>query len=622
MCGIAGVTGHHQNKNLIDNMINIMNHRGPDFCGFFYSEHIHLGHCRLSINDLSQNAAQPFIDKEKSVAVCVNGEIYNFSEIRKDLVNKGYQFKSQSDSEVVIHGYIEFGLAIFEKLNGMFAIAIWDDKKKELILGRDRLGIKPLYYSCLPEQKSLTFASELKAISQNTAIDMQTDMQSFAEYLLYENYFSNRTLNKTIKMVEPGEIVIYATKINSVRRKKFWMPSFTQRQFVSDTEQYEKYRDILDRSVSRHLLSDVPLGFYLSSGFDSSSVVCCAATQLKNKIETYTGYFGMKGFYDESEDAKKIADSFGTNHTKVRIDPADFERDIEKIIWHLDEPRVGMGSFSQYMVAKKASEDVKVILTGHGGDEFFAGYPVFKVIYGKRNIFSLIKKSSLRESMHAAYFLFSPLVKKENSFFLPNIFSLRSLKSVLTKHWYNEIVTKTDPLKELNHLKNDCENDYERLVLTYLKYYLPALFNIEDKISMAFSLESRTPLCDNEMLDFALSIPLSKKLQNLDLKHIPKTAMKNRLPGFLYKLPKRGFPTPLSYWFKDGLKDFVKEYILDNHEYIEMFNRSEVEKMISRVQNSKFNTPLNEIPAHRVWILLNLVVYFRNQKFRYKYNGS
>jgi asparagine synthase (glutamine-hydrolysing) len=284
----------------------------------------------------------------------------------------------------------------------------------------------------------------------------------------------------------------------------------------------------------------------------------------------------------------------------------------------MDEPRVGMGSFSQFMVAKRAAQDVKVILTGHGGDEFFAGYPVFKAIYGRKNLRRLILTSSPREMMFFAYFSILPMFRKELRYFLPNIYPMRSLKNILREDVYRHLLEEADVYWEPEQLQRRSSDDYERLFLTYLKYYLPSLFIVEDKISMAFSLESRTPLCDNEMLEFAMRIPLASKLEDFELKHIPRMAMKGKLPDFLYSLPKRGFPTPLLLWFKKELKDYVKSFILDNFVWLEFFRRKEVERLISRYQQSPFTTPYDEIRAHRIWVLLNLVHYFRNQKERYR----
>jgi len=617
MCGIAGIVGDVSKEEVIVSMIEVMNHRGPDAKGFYVSKKAHLGHCRLSINDLSENANQPFIDEKQTTVVLVNGEIYNYVELKKQLVNAGYKFKSSSDSEVVLHGYLEYGLDFVGDLNGMFAIAIWNVIENELILLRDRLGIKPLYYA--NTKRSFLFASEIKALAQYENLDFSLDLQSFSEYLSFENYFSNRTLNRNIKMVQPGEIVSFTPENSEVKRKHFWQPAFGQQFHGSGENVYERYISIVQASVERHLISDVPVGAYLSSGIDSSSVVYYASRLLEKNLETYTGCFELSGFYDEATAAHKIAGKFGCSNNRVSIQPEDFIDNIEDVLWHLDEPRVGMGSFSQYMVAKRAAKDVKVILTGHGGDEFFAGYPVFKAIYGKQQALGLILKSSLRELMFAFYFIVYPRFRKEARYFLPNIYSIKSLQHIIDKEFLDCLEKETDALKELNALKSECADEYERLTSTYLKHYLPALFTVEDKISMAFSLESRTPLCDNELLDFALSIPLSVKLSNQELKHIPRTAMRNRLPDFVFNLPKRGFPTPLGFWFKKNLKSFIREYILDNIVCLNMFNAETVEKNILGWMDSRINTPIDEIRAHKVWILLNLIVYFKNQKRRYRY---
>ena len=615
MCGIAGIVGNVPQEEVIALMIEIMNHRGPDAKGIYISKKAHLGHCRLSINDLSENANQPLIDEKKTTVVLVNGEIYNYMELKKQLLEAGYKFKSSSDSEVALYGYLEYGLDFLPELNGMFAIAIWNTIKNELILLRDRLGIKPLYY--VHTKQSFLFASEIKALAQYEGLDFSLDLQSFSEYLSFENYFSNRTLNKHIKIVEPGEVVKFDLLNSRVSRSYFWKPKVCIFNNNSNRNVYQHYSRILKASVERHLMSDVPLGCYLSSGIDSSSVTYWASNILEQKIKTYTGYFGISGFYDEALSAKKIAEFFGCDNTRVNIQPEDFSENIENIIYHLDEPRVGAGSFSQYMVAKRAAEDVKVILTGHGGDEFFAGYPVFKAIIGKKNIFKLLSSSTLTELMFFAYFSIFPLVKKEIRYFLPNIFSLKILKNIMDKDFYGTIQANTNYALEVEKLKEETNSEYEQLLYTYLKLYLPSLFIVEDKISMAFSLESRTPLCDNEMLQFALSIPLSQKLKNNELKHIPRKAMQNNLPNFIYNLPKRGFPTPIRKWFKKELGTFVNSFILDNYRWIDFFNKDQVEKLIRRFQDSPVTTPYDEIRAHRIWILLNLVIYFRIQHERY-----
>jgi len=615
MCGIAGLVGAIPDKKIIHQMLHIMKHRGPDAQGFFFSDRVQFGHCRLAINDLSDEGNQPFYSEDKNVVIIVNGEIYNFSELKTNLESRGCVFKSSSDSEAVLHGYRQFGLNIIEMLNGMFAIAIYDKNQQRVFLARDRLGIKPLYYCKTKEL--VAFGSEIKSLAQCREVDLALDPLSLREYLVFENYFSNRTLNQNIKIVQPGEIVTVQFNSLQVTRKPFWQPSFHEENRVDLESLYDKYLNIAERAVNRHLLSDVSVGAYLSSGVDSSSVVYWASKKLGSKLRTFTGSFGMPGFYDEAEDAGKIADEFHCPNKKVLITPDDFINNIEDVLWHLDEPRVGMGSFSQYMVAQGAAQDVKVILTGHGGDEFFAGYPVFKAILGKSNPLKLLKNSSARELMFAVYFLLGPFFKKGIQHFLPTIHSPTSISNLLLGDNINLRSGGFDPYQELGKLKAHTSDDYQRLILTYLRHYLPALFVVEDKISMAHSLESRTPLCDNELLDFALSIPLKTKLTNFELKHIPRTAMKGRLPTLIYDLPKRGFPTPLLHWFKGELKTYVREFVLDNLQYAPFLCGKEVEKITARHCNQKINTPFSEISAHKVWMLLNLVTYMKNQKHRY-----
>jgi len=395
MCGIAGIVGEVEDKITLRRMLAIMNHRGPDASGLFSFGAVQFAHCRLSINDLSQEANQPFVSEDKSVAVIVNGEVYNFKELRNDLENNGFRFRSKSDSEILLHGYIHYGINILKRINGMFAVAIYDIKANKVFLARDRLGIKPLYYH-YNKNKRLIFGSEIKALAQCAEVDLQTDYQSLSEYLAFENCFSNRTLNAQIKFVLPGEIVSMNIADYNLTRSYFWRPEFNY-DFNSEDSLYEKYLSTVEKSVNRHLLSDVPVGTYLSSGIDSSTVTYWAAKTLGgSELNTYTGSFGMEGFYDEGAPAKKIATTFQCANTNVSISPDDFIKNIEDVIWHLDEPKVGMGSFSQYMVAQTAAKDVKVILTGHGGDELFAGYPVFKVLCGQSQPMNLLQHSTAR----------------------------------------------------------------------------------------------------------------------------------------------------------------------------------------------------------------------------------
>lgn len=614
MCGIAGYAGA-RDIDPVPAMLGMMSHRGPDMRGFFRSGEIRLGHCRLSINDLSENARQPFVSPGGDVAVAVNGEIYNYRELRPPLEKKGRRFRSDSDCEVILHGYLERGLDFIALLNGMFAIAVWDGRSAELHLVRDRLGIKPLYYAPLGDE--FLFASEIKALAAHDRLDLETDPQSLAEYLSFENYFGNRTLNRHIRMVLPGEIVTRRPGDRSPGRRFFYRAENRPDDSLSPGETRRRYLETVEASVARHLAADVPVGSYLSAGIDSPTVAWWACRQYGPGLRTYTGSFGLPGFYDEATAAEQIARDWGCRHRVVPIGPEDFRREMGRIAWHLDEPRVGMGSFSQYMVAAAASREVKVILTGHGGDEFFAGYPVFKAILGKKDPLGFLARSSLREKMFYGYFALYPKIRKEAGYFLPNIFSVRETARLLESDYPGAPGRGADPLRELEALRGEAGGEYERLFLTYLRLYLPALFVVEDKISMAFSLESRTPLCDNEMLDLALSIPLERKIENFELKSIPRAAMAGKLPGMLYRLPKRGFPTPLRAWFRKELREYAREFILDNLSLLPMFRAREVRRIVLDFQRGGPSLPWDEISAHKIWMLINLVHYFDHQKARY-----
>jgi asparagine synthase (glutamine-hydrolysing) len=617
MCGIVGILGAHTDDGMVLRMLDVIHHRGPDSQGYYQSGEVRIGYCRLAINDLSERANQPFRTQDGSVAAATNGEIYNFATLRSELAAKGYRFASNSDCEIILHAYVERGIDFISDLNGMFAIAIWDGREKALFLVRDRLGIKPLYYA--QTKNHFLFASELKALAVCKDVNLSLDLQSFGEYLVFENFFGAKTMNKEIKMVEPGQILKIRGQDLSIQEQFFWKAQLSTIEGRDYTSVPDRYLSTLEAAVDRHLVSDVPVGCYLSSGIDSSSVAYWASRKLNGHLKTYTGHFGMNGFYDEGKCAARIADHFGCSNEMVSICPRDFVDHIEDVIYHLDEPRVGIGSFSQYMVAKQASRSVKVILTGHGGDEFYAGYPVFKAILGRQNMLKLVRSSSLRELMFFVYFSLLPMIKAELRYFLPSIFSTRSLKSVLTEGFHAELMQHTNVTEEPEKLRIGTSDPYEHLFLTYLKFYLPALFVVEDKISMAFSLESRTPLCDNQMLDLALRIPLTEKLRGYELKHIPRCAMRGRLPEFVYTLPKRGFPTPLGIWFRKDLKDFIRNFILDNFSELDsFFRRSMVERMIASYQNALIATPYDEIRAHRLWVLLNLIIYFKHQENRYR----
>jgi asparagine synthase (glutamine-hydrolysing) len=555
-------------------------------------------------------------NEEESVWLVANGEIYNSQELRSALIEKGHHFRSRSDNEVLLHLYEEEGESFLPRINGMIALAIWDARHQRLLLARDRLGIKPLYFHT--HNGGLIFASEIKALLGCPQVKSGLDPVGLKQYLTYENTFGSTTLHQGVRIIEPGQYMVWED--GRTHEGYFWRPEFGDGAAIKFDEACQTYLDVAERSVRRHLLGDVEVASYLSSGFDSTTVSTVASRYVTNKLATYTGSFNSGGWYDETRGAAAVAREVGSEHTVVSIEPADLKAVMDDLIFALDEPRMGTGSFSQYMVAKAAAQRVKVILTGHGGDELFAGYPVFKNIQLCRTFkdnpldgTGILRKVRPDEWPHLIYFLSHGLRGNEAGFFLPVIFSDRMLFRGLRSEVY-DLIKDIRPEAELQRLLGAETDPYRRLVLIYLRAYLPGLFVVEDKISMAHSLESRVPLCDNEMVEMALSWPLSIKLHQQNLKAIPKAAMRDRLPPVLYKMPKRGFPTPLAIWFRGELRNWLRQRLLGDHSKLSIIFRPEfVERLVEAYLSSwrKKIRPLDEIQTHRLWVLLSLESWLR-----------
>ncbi len=625
MCGICGVVGSGLDIQAnIERMLPKMAHRGPDNTGSWISSNKEagLGHTRLSIVDLSPAGHQPMANEDGRIRLTANGEIYNSPPLRQWLWDKGHAFRSASDNEVLIHGYEEKGTDFLPLINGMIAFGLWDGPNEQLLLCRDRLGIKPLYYVLLPGG-GLAFASEIKALLACPEIPAAIDSVGLKQYLTFENTFGARTLHNGVKMLEPGQYLLW--KDGNAALHSYWAPSFEASDTLPDFPQAcEAYRETVHKSVARHMMSDVEVASYLSSGFDSTTVAHFAAQTTDTPLATYTGAFGQGGWYDETPGARAVAEHIGSAHTEVRMGATDFASALDDLVYFMDEPRMGIGAFSQYMVAKQAAERVKVILTGHAGDELFAGYPVFKLLLLRRTLgrnplkgLGLLLRVRPAEWPHVVYFLLQQLLGRSGRF-LPTLFSSSMLRKGL-KPDVAAALKDIRPEEELATLVGDDPDPYRCLTRTYLRAYLPGLFVVEDKISMAHSLESRTPLCDNELVELALTWPLSLKLNKGVLKAIPKAAMRSVLPDILYEQPKRGFPTPLGSWLRGELNDLFHERLLGQGSPLhDLFERDFLEKSVAKYESGwqKRVTPLDQIPTHRMWQLLCLDAWLRNSTER------
>lgn len=614
ICGIIGINGPNNNTRL-GGMLQNMSHRGPDGTGRWSNQSVSFGHGRLAINDISDAGNQP-MHLSPGIHCIVNGEVYNYPQLRKDLEDKyGVRFNSDCDSEIVLHGYAKYGEEFFKLLNGMFAFALYDEKKQKVFLVRDRLGIKPIYYTNYNNE--FIFASEIKGIFG--AIDTNSwtiNAQALSEYLTYQTALGSLTLFQHIYILEPGHILtIDLTKDVEFELKKFWESKSEPNDDISFDDSVKQYKKILTGSVERHLLSDVPVASYLSAGFDSASVYAQAALINKPPMSSYTGWFniGKEGWYDETGPARKVVDKVQGHHNSVNISYADFIDNLDNIVDALDEPKMGMGAFSQYMIAKVAAQNFKVILTGHGGDELFSGYPVFKL--AQKRAFLSAKAS---EIPHLAYYSLSNMrsaVHSEFGRYLPVLWSMEDQKKL-----FNKNLDFVCPWKSLSKIQTKCHSKIEQVFQIYLNAYLPNLLVVEDKISMAHQLESRTPLLDNQMLDFSLKIPHSVKLHQNELKAIIKAGASDLLPSDYYSQPKRGFPTPLRLWLRGPLNQYMNERILGPDSRLSrLFDQETLYSFIHRYNNSvrKFARPLDEIQTHRVWQMLCLDAWLRVWEEKY-----
>jgi asparagine synthase (glutamine-hydrolysing) len=626
MCGICGYVGPGDGPQKVKAMLARIVHRGPDDEGLWHTEGMTLGHRRLSIVDLSENGHQPMEAANGACVAVVNGEIYNYSELRRTLETSGTPFRSNSDSEVVLHAYLAYDVASFRKLNGMFAFGLWDSVASKLFLVRDRLGIKPVYYWHEPSTGTFCFASEIKALLAAAGRSRwQIDAEALGQYLTYQNVLGDHTLFAGIRMLPPGHFLEYDR--GRVRIEAYWQPELGRSPAPADfSEAVARFRDTLTRSVERHLMSDVPVACYLSSGFDSSIVSAEAARQLSQPPIAFTGHFSDGAWYDESEGAARVARHIGVSVRNVRISAADFEQHLDDVVRALDEPRMGIGAFSQFMVAKAAAAERKVILTGHGGDELFSGYPIFKVALLSKRVVSHdiaigrdLRSLRASELPHLAFFAIQQMSGRADGGLLPVLFNEAEQVRVLDPRVQSAIGSARS-IAPLATILASAPTFYEKILMTYLKIYLPGLLVVEDKISMSHALEARTPLLDNEMLDLSLSISENIKLNRGTLKAIVKEAGRSLLPPQIFNMPKRGFPTPLSAWLRGPLSGWLRSRLCGPESRLSrIFAFDYPKEAVDEYLNSwrRHLRPLDEIATHRVWMLLCLESWLRQTEETY-----
>jgi asparagine synthase (glutamine-hydrolysing) len=575
MCGIAGAFCLSQEpiehlKQSLEVMNKLQQHRGPDEEGVWTHGHRYVGfaHRRLSIIDLS-TGQQPMNDGNGNW-LTYNGEIYNYLELRKELGRE--KFSTSSDTEVILQAYRKWGMDGVNHLRGMFAFALWDEKNGRLFCARDRFGIKPFYYTVVKDV--FYFASEVKALLPFVT-QVETDMEGLTDYLVFQFCMAGKTLFKNIHELLPGHIL--KIEKGALEVKRYWEVYYNVD--FDHTAKYfeEKLEGMLLESIDLHLRSDVPLGAYLSGGLDSSIVTSLASKKHGDELIPFHGKFSFNRDFDESQYARELAGWCGLGIHEVDISANDFVQNIRKVIYHMDYPAAGPGSFPQYMVSKYASQHRKVLLGGQGGDEIFGGYVRYIIAYFEQCI-----KAAIDGTMQNGNFI----VTYESV--IPNLTALKNYKPLLKEFWreglfeemdrrYFRLINRASLMEqEVNwdalrgyspfetfqkvfHGKNVQKESYFDLMTHFdFKTLLPALLQVEDRVSMAHGIESRVPFLDHPLVEFVATIPSNIKFKDGTMKQVLKKAMGPHLPdGIVNRKDKMGFPTPLSEWLRGEVKDFV-----------------------------------------------------------------
>lgn len=630
MCGIAGIlnfSGSRVSDSLLKKMTDSMHHRGPDDEGFWIDGPIGLGHRRLSIIDLSPKGHQPMISENKRYIISYNGEIYNFLEIRNELEKLGKIFKSNSDTEVVLEAFSEWGVDVLKKFNGMFSFAIWDRNNQSLLLARDRYGIKPLYIA--EYNGILSFASEQKAILVDPYFTKELNIQGLSEYLTFQNFFTSNTLLKKISTFPAGHYAMISLKSKNpiLNYQKYWDYNFKNPEEKFDRREYiEELDRLFNQAVNRQTVSDVEIGGYLSGGIDSSSIAAIS-TKFIPEFKTFTCGFDLKSAsgielsFDERDQARKISNLFNTNHHEIILKSGDMSKAIPDISFHLEEPRVGQ-SYPNYYIAKLASKFVKVVFSGAGGDELFGGYPW--------RYYRFSNSLSFDDYLDNYFNFWQRLTNdhERKGIFSNSNICLKDLEGFDAKKIFKSVFNQNE-----STIKSP-EDFINQSLYFESKTFLHGLFLVEDKLSMAHSLETRVPFMDNDLVDFAMKCPVSLKLNKLeynskidendninksekyfqktsDGKQILRDAMKKYLPPVVTSAIKKGFSSPDASWFKGESIEFVRYKLLnDKSPLYQYLDYNFTSGLINEHLLGKKNRRL------LIWSLLNLDAWLEQNFFK------
>lgn len=624
MCGINGIvfsarSGRQVDVRALEKMRDVIYYRGPDDGGVFVDGAIGLGHRRLSIVDVS-HGQQPMFNEDGSCVIVYNGEIYNHADHREDLTARGYNFQTHCDTETIIHLYEEYGQGCVEYLRGMFAFAIWDKRKRELFIARDRLGVKPLYY-CLDASGSLYFGSEIKTILEAGAIKPEINYNALPDQLANHGTSREETLFKSVKRLLPGHTLSW--KEGNLEIRKYWDIRFEPKhEDRSDTEFVNEWREMFRESVRLRLMADVPLGMFLSGGIDSSAIAAMMSGMVDEPIKTFSVGFSEREA-NELEYARVVARAFGTDHHEIVISPEQFFEALPRLVWHEDEPIGFIASVPLYFVSKLAQQHVKVVLTGEGSDEILAGYGRYQkavtlLNYGEK--YENYTPGFLRDVVRGGVAtLPGALNRKLNRTFLSRGADVENLFfdnfSVFSRAMQAGLFSDETKARIADHNPYNGQNEWlaqadaadllDKLLYIDTKTYLHELLMKQDQMSMAASIESRVPFLDHKLVEFTARMPERMKLRGKTTKWVLREAMRGILPEEILNRPKMGFPVPVGGWFRNEFKNIVDEYVLGERASSRgIFSREYVRQLVA-AHNA------GENHDERLWALVNFEIWQR-----------
>jgi asparagine synthase (glutamine-hydrolysing) len=621
MCGICGKYSEvGVRPEELRTMLQTIAHRGPDDEGIYVNERIGLGNCRLSIIDLL-SGHQPMCNEDETVWIVCNGEIYNYGHLRQELEKNGHVFRTNSDTEVIVHLYEELGEQCVDKLSGMFAFAIWDEANQKLLLARDRIGQKPLFYS--RDGGDFLFASEIKAILAVSKQQRVIDYESLHHYLSLRFIPSPGTMLRHIKKFPPAHFLVFQDVTVTISR--YWRLSFLEKLDLSETELIENLQEKLTKTIDSHLVSDVPVGAFLSGGLDSSMVVAIMARDLlANAFKTFTVGVEENSF-NEIPYARMVAERYKTSHVELQVE-SNLISLLPKMIWHLDEPSDPIAA-CQFLAAELAARNVKVVLGGDGGDELFAGfdrylgiayvdrYSVLPLFFRDKIIGPLLARvpdtfayknitQKLRWVQQLSMFPDTAARYAEATCFFR--FSHEDKRSLYGNELWQQVCDCNSSDIIITEFNNaEAEDPIDRMLYADFMTRLPEhSLMLTDRMTMAHGLELRSPYLDHQLVEFMAAFPSDLKIRNRKLKYVLRTIGQDYLPKEILKRKKHGFMFPIAYWFKNELYPFVRDFLLDSH-FIKdgLFTKKNVSRLIEEHRNNRMDNHV------RLWMLLNIEVW-------------